>query len=189
MVKQILHPSIESGVRKGNPAHPGGMITCKCRENKVKVQIAATVAHSHACGCTKCWKPEGALFSIVAVAPTDVVTVVENGDKLIIVDKSALIQRHACRECGTHMYGPVEREHPFKGLSFVHPELFDSDKWPEPTFAAFVSSAIEGGAEPSEMGEIRERLRAIGLETYDCLSPALMDYISTWTVQKKKEVV
>jgi len=65
-----------------------------------------------------------AIFSIVAVAPQDKVTVVENGDKLKVVDKSALIQRHACVECGVHMYGPVERGHPFKGLDFVHPERF-----------------------------------------------------------------
>ncbi|MGO8557823.1 GFA family protein, partial [Rhizobium ruizarguesonis] len=70
-----------------------------------------------ACGCTKCWKPDGAVFSVVAVAPTESVEVLENGDKLAVVDSTALIQRHDCKECGVHMYGPVVREHPFQGLS------------------------------------------------------------------------
>ena len=52
----------------------------------------------------------------------------------------ALIVRHACRECGTHMQGPVEREkHPFSGLVFIHTELSREDGWAPPTFAAFVS--------------------------------------------------
>ena len=37
--------------------------------------------------------------------------------------RSAAIQRHACKECGTHLYGRIEKEHPFHGLDFVHVEL------------------------------------------------------------------
>jgi S-(hydroxymethyl)glutathione synthase len=48
-----------------------------------------------------------------------------------------------------------------------------------PQFAAFVSSVIESGVNPSEMPAIRSRLKELGLEPYDCLSPALMDAIST----------
>jgi len=44
-----------------------------------------------------------------AVAPRDKVTVTKNGDKLAIVDASATIQRHACKVCGTHMYGVSRR--------------------------------------------------------------------------------
>ena len=123
------------------------------------------------------------MFSVVAVAPTEKVQVLENGDKLKVVDPSALIQRHACTSCGVHMHGPVERDHPFKGLSFVHPERFDAAGWMAPGFAAFVSSVIEAGVDPNQMDEVRGRLREIGLEPYDALSPALMDYIATWTVQ------
>lgn len=82
------------------------------------------------------------------------------------------------------MYGPVERDHAFKGLTFIHPELLDSKDWPEPGFAAFVSSIIEGGVDPSEMEGVRGRLREVGLEPYDCLSPALMDYLATWTAAR-----
>ena len=54
-----------------------------------------------------------------------------------------------------------------------------------PGFAAFVSSVIEAGVDPNQMVEVRGRLREIGLEPYDALSPALMDYIATWTVQHR----
>ncbi|CDX27880.1 Glutathione-dependent formaldehyde-activating enzyme (fragment) [Mesorhizobium plurifarium] len=101
-----------------------------------------------------------------------------------MVDPSALIQRHACTGCGVHMYGPVERDHPFKGLSFIHPERFEEDGWSPPGFAAFVSSIIESGVDPSRMDGIRGQLKSIGLEPYDCLSPGLMDYIATWTAKK-----
>ena len=39
------------------------------------VEVRSQTAHNHACGCTKCWKPEGAILSIVAVVPSDKVTV------------------------------------------------------------------------------------------------------------------
>ncbi|MDX8513386.1 aldehyde-activating protein, partial [Mesorhizobium sp. VK23E] len=51
-------------------------------------------------------------------------------------------------------------------------------------FAAFVSSIIESGVDPSRMAGIRGQLRSIGLEPYDCLNPGLMDYIATWTAKK-----
>jgi basic membrane lipoprotein Med (substrate-binding protein (PBP1-ABC) superfamily) len=42
---------------------------------------------------------------MVAVVPRDKVTVMENADKLSIVDPKAAIQRHACKSCGVHLYG------------------------------------------------------------------------------------
>ena len=50
--------------------------------------------------------------------------------------------------------------------------------------AAFVSSIIESGTNPTHMGAVRGRLKALGLEPYDCLSPALMDYLATWTAKR-----
>jgi S-(hydroxymethyl)glutathione synthase len=146
----------------------------------VKVRIGAQVAHNHACGCSKCWKPAGALFAQIAVVGKDKVQVLENGDKLHIVDDSVTIQRHACKECGTHMYGRIENtEHPFYGLDFVHTELSTEKGWAPPEFAAFVSSIIEQGFDPSKMAGVRGRLRELGLEPYDALSPALMDAFAT----------
>src|SRR5690606_12602608 len=122
----------------------------------------------------------GALFSMVAVVPRDKLEVVANGDKLAAVDPSAVIKRYACRDCGVHMYGRIDDEsHPFYGLDFVHPELSTDDGWAPPTFAAYVSSIIESGFDPSRMDEVRNRLRELGLPPYDVLSPELMDLIST----------
>jgi len=180
-----IHPSIDSGLASGNTKFAGGTLSCRCATQPVKVAIRSGIAHNHACGCTKCWKPSGASFSIVAVVPTDKVEVLANGDKLAVVDRSALIQRHACSGCGAHMYGPVEKDHAFKGLSFIHPELFSEPGAPPPEFAAFVSSAIEGGVDPGQMSAIRARFREIGLEPYDCLSPVLMDALATFAFKAK----
>ena len=175
-----IHPAVDQGLKPESPSFSGGTLTCKCATNPVTVQIKGQVAHDHLCGCTKCWKPEGALFSVIAVVPRENLTVTANGDKLHIVDPSAAIQRYACSGCGVHMYGRIENQkHPFYGLDFIHPELFSGQGWQPPQFAAFVSSIIESGADPAKMGDVRSRLKELHLESYDCLSPALMDYIST----------
>lgn len=184
MSSYLLHPAFQNGLHNVGAVFDGGTLVCNCASRPVKVKVSADIAHNHACGCTKCWKPEGASFSIVAVAPSDKVTVVENADKLTVVDPSAVILRHACQECGVHMHGPVEKDHPFKGLSFIHPERFETDGWPAPGFAAFVSSAIEGGVDPADMESIRAEFKKMGLEPYDCLNPALMDYMATWAAKK-----
>jgi S-(hydroxymethyl)glutathione synthase len=175
-----LHPSIDNGLKKGNPGFAGGVLTCKCANNPVKVQITGNSAHNHACGCTKCWKPEGAVFSVVAVVSRDNLKVIAGAEKLHIVDPSATIQRYACKDCGTHMYGRIENKaHPFYGLDFIHTELSSEEGWQEPQFAAFVSSIIESGFPPDRMEEVRAQLKSIGLEPYDALSPPLMDAIAT----------
>ncbi|EJL30765.1 S-(hydroxymethyl)glutathione synthase [Caulobacter sp. AP07] len=175
-----LHPSIDGGLTQGSASFAGGVLACKCAERTVKVRIDSQVAHNHACGCSKCWKPEGAVFSVVAVVPRDSVQVAENGDKLKIVDESAAIQRHACEACGTHLFGRIEnKNHPFYGLDFIHAELFEEPGAAAPQFAAFVSSIIEAGYDPAKMDAVRATLKSLGLEPYDCLSPPLMDAIAT----------
>jgi S-(hydroxymethyl)glutathione synthase len=180
-----IHPSVDNGIKPAAKDFAGGTLQCRCATNPVVVSIGAQTAFNHACGCTKCWKPQGALFSVVAVAPRDKVQVTANADKLKVVDPNATIQRHACRDCGVHMYGRIENaKHPFYGFDFVHTELSKQDGWSPPEFAAFVSSVIESGTKPSDMPAIRGRLREIGLEPYDCLSPALMDAIATHTAKQ-----
>lgn len=175
-----IHPSVDNGVQRGADNFQGGTLVCKCAQNPVQVTVRAQCAHNHVCGCTKCWKPSGALFSLVSVVPRDSVSITANEDKLRVVDPSATIQRHACRECGVHMYGRIENQkHPFYGLDFVHTELSRDTGWCAPEFAAFVSSIIESGADPNQMSAVRSRLKELGLEPYDCLSPPLMDAIST----------
>ena len=175
-----IHPAVDGGVKKGRADFAGGTLRCNCASDKVEVKVGGQTAHNHVCGCTKCWKPEGAIFSQVAVVGRDAVSVTANGNKLKIVNEAAPIQRYACTGCGAHMYGRIENTgHPFYGLDFVHTELSDQDGWSEPQFAAFVSSVIESGVEPSRMGGIRGRLKELGLEPYDALSPPLMDAIAT----------
>lgn len=181
-----IHPSVDGGVKAGKSGFAGGTLTCKCKDNQVKVELAGDVAFNHVCGCTKCWKPEGALFSMVAVIPRDKLKVTANAQKLKIVDESAAIQRYACTGCGVHMYGRIEnKNHPFYGFDFVHTELSSDQGWAAPEFAAFVSSIIESGANPENMGAVRSRLTELGLTPYDCLSPALMDLIATHTAKAK----
>ncbi len=57
--------------------------------------------------------------------------------------------------------------------------------WAAPEFAAFVSSIIESGFPAARMGEVRGRLKELGLEPYDCLSPGLMDAIATHAAKAK----
>jgi len=186
MAKVNIHPSVDNGVKKGSPNFAGGTLTCHCAKDPVAVKIKGDVAHNHACGCTKCWKPKGAVFAVVGVVPRDNVSVSANGNKLKVVDDKATIQRHACTGCGVHLYGRIENKgHPFYGLDFVHVELSKEAGWKEPEFAAFVSSIIESGYKPEGMGAVRARLKELGLEPYDCLSPTLMDAIATHTAKAK----
>ena len=175
-----IHPSVDNGITPGSGSFAGGTLACHCAQDPVTVKVDAQSAHNHACGCTRCWKPAGALFSVVAVVPRDKLSVTANEDKLKLVDDKAMIQRHACKECGVHMYGRIENtQHPLYGLDFIHTELSPQSGWSAPQFAAFVSSIIESGADPANMGAVRARLKELGLEPYDCLSPPLMDFIAT----------
>src|SRR5690242_8196441 len=175
-----IHPAVDNGMKAASAGFAGGTLQCKCASNPVVVTVNAQCAYNHVCGCTKCWKPAGATFSQVAVVARDKLSVSQNAAKLKVVDPNAAIQRHACTECGVHMYGRIENtKHPFYGFDFIHTELSKEQGWSPPAFAAFVSSVIESGTKPSEMPKIRSRLKEIGLEPYDCLSPELMDMIAT----------
>ena len=181
-----LHPSLDHGIAHAKPDFAGGTLTCHCPHNPVTVTVGAQTAHNHACGCSKCWKPAGALFSVVAVVSRDKLHVTAHEHKLHVVDAHATIHRHACKECGVHMFGRIEnKDHPFHGLDFVHTELSKQPGWAAPGFAAFVSSIIEQGTQPSHMDAIRARLKSLGLEPYDCLSPPLMDAIATHVAKSK----
>jgi len=176
-----IHPSVDNGVGPAAaPNFAGGTLQCKCADRKVVVSIKGQSNFNHACGCTKCWKPAGALFSVVAAVSRDNVKVTANEDKLKIVDPNAVIKRYACSACGVHLYGRIDNnKHPLYGFDFVHTELSPEKGWEPPGFAAFVSSIIESGADPQGMGAVRARLKQLGLEPYDCLSPPLMDFIAT----------
>ncbi len=180
MATTSIHPAVDNGVKPGSSSFAGGTLLCQCATDPVEVRVSAQCAHNHVCGCTKCWKPAGALFSQVAVVSRDKLEVGKNAEKLKPVDAGATIQRHACRQCGVHMYGRIENtKHPFYGLDFIHTELSKEQGWAAPEFAAFVSSIIESGTPPDQMEAVRSRLKELRLEPYDCLSPPLMDAIAT----------
>lgn len=185
MTKAIsIHPAVDQGMKSASANFAGGTLFCHCSDKKVAVAVDSQCAHNHVCGCTKCWKPAGALFSQVAVVPREKVRVTANEDKLGVVDSNAVIKRHACKNCGVHMYGRIENQkHPFFGFDFIHTELSSNEGWEPPQFAAFVSSIIESGADPANMSAVRARLKELKLEPYDCLSPALMDAIATHTAK------
>ena len=175
-----IHPSVDNGFKPAAEGFAGGTLVCKCAQDPVKVSVKAQTAHNHACGCTKCWKPKGATFAVIAVVARDKVSVTQHAEKLSIVDPKATIQRHACKACGVHMFGRIENtNHAFFGLDFVHTELSAETGWAAPGFAAFVSSIIESGFDPAGMGEVRSRLKQLSLEPYDCLNPPLMDALAT----------
>ncbi|CAD6553026.1 Glutathione-dependent formaldehyde-activating enzyme [Paraburkholderia hiiakae] len=181
-----IHPTVDHGIQKGAENFAGGTLRCQCAQDPVEVRIDSQVLFNHACGCTQCWKPAGALFSVVGVVPRDKVTVTAHGEKLKVVDDKATILRHACTACGTHLYGRIEKkDHAFYGLDFIHTELSKDAGWDGPGFAAFVSSIIENGTPPSAMADVRQTLRDKGLEPYDCLSPALMDLLSAQAAKAK----
>ena len=81
----------------------------------------------------------------------------------------ALLDRHP----DVHMARPLAPEPKFflrddeyaKGLRYY------SDRW-------------FGGVDPSKMAGVRSRLNELGLKPYDCLSPALMDFIATHIAKK-----
>lgn len=175
-----IHPAVDNGIKRTLADFTGGKSVCACVDHPVEVTITSQTPHNHVCGCSKCWKPDGLLFSRVAVVSSDAVAITANGDKLKIVDTNTAIQRHACTSCGVHMIGRIENNgHPFFGLDFVHTERSPESGWSAPAFAAFVSSIIESGAAPDQMDAVRERLVELGLTPYDCLSPVLMDVIAT----------
>lgn len=184
MVK--IHPDVDGGVKKGDPNFAGGTMHCHCDKDKVELTVSSNVAHNHVCGCSKCWKPEGATFAEIAVVSRDAVSVTANENKLKPIDKKAAIVRHACKKCGVHMYGRInDKNHPFYGLDFVHTELSDQQGWSGPEFAAFVSSIIEQGYPIDKMGEVRSTLNDLGLPPYDVLSPPLMDVIAEHNYKSK----
>jgi S-(hydroxymethyl)glutathione synthase len=181
-----IHPSVDQGLKPAAANFAGGTLSCKCSDKKVTVSIKGQAAFNHVCGCTKCWKPGSALFSQIAVTPRANLSVTANEDKLKVVDPNAAIKRYACKECGVHMYGRIDNTgHPLYGFDFFHTELSSDRGWAPPEFAAFVSSIIESGANPTNMGAVRARLKELRLEPYDCLSPPLMDLLATHAAKAK----
>ena len=185
MAQIAIHPAVDKGLKPGAKDFAGGTLRCLCASDPVEVIITGQCAHNHVCGCTKCWKPEGALFSQIAVAPRDKVRVTQErrqaeGHQPERAHHPPRLPARAASTCRGRLSG---QNHPFTGLVFIHTELSKEQGWAPPTFAAFVSSIIESGTKPDQMAAVRARLNELGLPPYDCLSPGLMDYIATYTAK------
>src|SRR5438309_1647775 len=109
-----IHPSIDNGIRKGTGSFAGGTLVCKCKDRPVKVGIKGDVAHNHACGCTKCWKPEGAAFSVVAVVPREKVSVLETGYNLQHANDYSGIHGYAYKAIWCRPSRRLRASHPVK---------------------------------------------------------------------------
>lgn len=179
-----LHPAVDGGVSSAS-SQEELKLHCKCDHDQIEVSLSRAITHNHLCGCSQCWKPDGALLAQTAVVPRGALQVSANEHKLCSPDASQKILRHACSECGVHMFGRVEDEHHhFFGLEFVHPELA-SEPVAAPEFAGFVSSLIESGTSPSKMEAIRKKLKGSGIEPFDAFSSELMDLIAWHKVKLK----
>jgi len=184
--RPTLHPAVDVGVATG-AGSDGATLGCFCAAAAVEVRVDVKVVHNHLCGCSKCWKPSGARFAQVAVVPTGALHVTANEGKLRVIDTSQSIRRHACRDCGVHLFGRVDDvDHHFYGVDFLHPELVIEADVPAPEFAGFTSSLIEAGGNPSHMKAIRKRLAELGIPSYDAFSPELMDIIAWHKVKINK---
>lgn len=177
-----LHPAVDgASVPAPAPSGAAGAATlqCLCHAEPVRITLSRPVYHNHLCGCSKCWKPAGALFAQTALVSSDALEVSANGHKLATVDAAQAIRRHACRDCGAHLYGDVaDVNHHFYGLCFIHPELATRPAGGAPEFAGFVSSLIETGTNPALMQAIRQRLSGLRLPAFDAFSPEIMDLIA-----------
>ncbi len=180
-----IHSAV-NGRSTEDAAGPITRLRCRCSEHPVEVAISAPVQHTHLCGCSQCWKPEGGLFALIAVVPDDAAAILSADEKLRVVSSGSAIQRYACLDCGAHMIGRVEDpDHHFFGLAFIHPELSGATP-PKIEFAGFVSSIIEAGANPAQMHAVRKTLRAHAIPAYDAFSPELMDVIAWHKVKMRK---
>jgi len=93
-----IHPSVDNGVAEGSGAFAGGTLVLQVQGQTGQGRhqgrwslISRLPAAPHVLEARR------ATFSVVAVVPRENVTVLENGDKLQIVDTSAAIQRYACK--------------------------------------------------------------------------------------------
>ena len=183
-----LHPAVDNGTSRSCARSTATTLRCLCAADQVEVRLSRPIYHNHLCGCSKCWKPSGALFAQTAVVSSDGLKVTANGQKLAPVDTKQSIRRHACKDCGTHMYGDVpDINHHFHGLCFVHPELASDEPCGAPEFAGFVSSLIETGTSPSLMEAVRGRLTSLNIPAFDGFSSEIMDLIA-WHRRKVESI-
>lgn len=174
-----IRPAADDGARPDEPGSSGATLVRRYATEPVEEEVTSDWLHNHVCGCTKCWKPAVAAFSMASGVPSVKVKVTRNARKRKVIGRSAPIRRHARTECSTHMHGRVTRaSHPFTGRMFIHADLADREGFALPISAALVSPANEGGTRREQMGAVRPPLNALGRPPHDALLPGLMDCVA-----------
>ncbi len=113
-----IHNRVDSGLKPASSHFADGTLVCKCHDALVKVKIEGSIHYNYVCGCTKCWKPAGASFSVVAVVPRANLIASENGQKLHIVNPSAALRLRRVRRAPLR----PDRKHQAAVLCFrLHP--------------------------------------------------------------------
>ena len=167
MATVSIHPAVDNGVKAGSPSFAGGTLQCKCASNPVEVKVTAQSAHNHVCGCTKCWKPAGALFSWWpwCRATRSASPRTPTGSRPSTPCDHPTPRLHRLRR---YMYGRIENtKHPMGSISST----------PSCRRIRVVGSRVRRlrvldhqiGAPPDQMGAVRSRLKELRLEPYDCL--------------------
>src|SRR6266436_2670015 len=100
----------------------------------------------------------------------------EARERDVLASRSCAARQAPCvQECRQAESRGCQRRHSALRLQGLRP----AHVRPHREHEAFVSSIIESGTPPGQMGAVRSRLKELHLEPYDCLSPGLMDAIAT----------
>ena len=184
-----IHPAVDNGVKPAIAEVRGRHADCKCSDEAGDGQHQGQRRPQPRLRLHQVLEARRArMFSVVAVVPRDNVTVTANaaeaqGRRSVRDDPAPRLQRSAACTCTA-----ASRTRTIRSTASIssHTELSPTRAGRHPEFAAFVSSVIESGVDPAQMAQIRARLKELGLEPYDCLSPALMDLIAAHTAKAKQ---
>ena len=173
-----LHPSIDKGLKAGAKKFKGGTLTCHCAADPVTVAIKGNVAHNHACGCTKCWKPDGRqVLRRRGRRPRQ-----PRGH----CERAEAARRRCQRRHPAPRLHRLRRAHvrPHREHQLTRSSASTSCTWSCRRTRAgpsrvrglrVVDHRRRASPSPKEMTKIRARLKKLRLAPYDCLSPPLMD--------------
>ena len=186
MAQIAIHPAVDRGLKPAAKDFAGGTLRCLCATDPVEVKITSQVLHNHVCGCTQCWKPKGAVFSRSRVVPAK-----GQGDRERRQAEGRQPERahppprlHAAAACTCT--GRSRREkHAFDGAGLhSHRAVEGESGWAPPEVRRLRVVDHRGRApSPTRWRRSARSLEELGLQPYDCLSPALMDDIATSTAK------
>jgi S-(hydroxymethyl)glutathione synthase len=90
-----IHPAIDAGIDEGNAS----FLYARAKINQSKLELTDGFLTITSADAQSAGSRRARHFQLPQLLPTSI-AVIENGGKLQVVDDSALIRRHACKECG-----------------------------------------------------------------------------------------